>query len=1093
MPESLGPHHQLPAGAPTGDWPAPAQIPGERGESVVRALLRVERVEDGELRRLRQLLATHGGVEVERGDALLALFERPAAAVACALAHQSVLAVIAAGLPGPLGAGMAIHLGEVLLLRRGAEEVERGARPLEIAEGEAREVAARLGALAGGRILLTRNAFDLARAALPGRGEGEAGGSARWLAHGAYLIPELDEPLEVFEVGFEGLAPLAPPADSPVARRRVSPSEARLLGWRPALGQAIPRRPLFLLEERLGEGGFGEVWLARHPSGERAVFKLCFEADRLRALKREVTLFRLLRAALGHRQDIAPIRDWQFAEPPFFVESEYTDGGSLVRWAERQGGLPAVPMEERLRLAAEIAEALAAAHSVGVLHQDVKPENVLIRGDRDGRPHAVLADFGIGLLVGRDRLAAGGLTALGFTGTLEPGAAGRGTLAYLAPELVEGQAPTIQADLYAFGVLLYQLAAGDFARALAPGWERDVADLLLAEDIAALVDGQPERRPASAAEAAQRLRRLEARRAARAEQAARQQAFVRAQRRRRLATWAAAAATLALLIVSAMALREHRARRAAEAAEERASLRQRQAEDLIGFMLGDLRRRLEGVGRLELLDAVGEQAMAYFAAVPAAELSDEELARRSKALYQVGEVRVNQGRLPAARGAFEEAAALAAALVARDPQNEEWAFELAQGHFWLGQVDWNQRRFESARAEFEAYLAIAESCLARDGTQTRWRLEVAYASASLATVLADLGELDASERQLRRSITIKEDLVALEPGNLEWKASLANGLAWLASAMSARGRLAETGLLLQKELALRQELATREPANVQHQALLATARSQLGRALLQRGDLEGARREAARNLGVQERLAAGDPTHQERQRDLAVALRENAEILALDGLPTPARQQLSRAAAMLEALVARDPTQKEWERQLALTHIARADLELRQGRSAPAITHAKAALKLLEPRLEADPTNRRLRRFAALAGLALGRGFEQSGRAGEARRAWQKARAVFESLARDSRAFDDRDPWARLLLYLGDHEEALPVIEKLRADRYARPDFLELSPRWLPCGRSDLGDGAADLGPGGPSLFMDGFESGKATRWSLSLPAVPEN
>ena len=92
----------------------------------------------------------------------------------------------------------------------------------------------------------------------------------------------------------------------------------------------------------LGEGGFGEVWLAGHPSGERRVFKFCFDASRLRGLKREATLFQLLKDELGDRDDIAKVLDWNFDEPPYFLESEYTEGGSLADWGQAAGGIASV-------------------------------------------------------------------------------------------------------------------------------------------------------------------------------------------------------------------------------------------------------------------------------------------------------------------------------------------------------------------------------------------------------------------------------------------------------------------------------------------------------------------------------------------------------------------------------------------------------------------------------------------------------------------------------------------------------------------------------------------------------------------------------
>jgi serine/threonine protein kinase/tetratricopeptide (TPR) repeat protein len=1054
------------AEAATGDWPGPAAA-DSRGQTALRTLLWVARSESRgkgahpdpalsleaagrELRRLRDLLAQHGGVEVEKGEALLAVFERPADALACALDYQRALAELSASLQLPLKARAGLHLGELLLVRPGRAEVGRGARPLEV-EGAAKDLVKRLGSLArGGQVLLTQGAFDLARRAgghaLSGSGtrrdeEDEPGeeGALRWLAHGTYLVDGVEGPLEVFEVGREGFAPLEPPADSRFARRLLSPSEERMLGWRPAAGQPLPQRPLWTLVERLGEGGFGEVWLARHKAGERRVFKFCFEAERLRALKREVTLFRLLKEALGHRDDIARILDWQFEEPPYFVESEYTEGGNLARWAEQQGGLGTLPPATRLALAAEVAEALAAAHSVGILHKDVKPENVLVAIDREGRPRPRLTDFGVGQVTERERLAAGGVTALGFTDTLGEDARGAGTVGYLAPELLEGKPPSIQADIYSWGVLLYQLVVGDFKHALAPGWERGVGDELLVEDLARFVDGSPERRPASAREAAAMLRSLETRRAARAAAEKNRLAQARFARRRRFATVAAAISSAVLVVVAVMGWREFRARQAAEAAEQRASLRQRQAEDLIGFMLGDLRKKLEGVGRLEVLDAVGEQAMAYFAAVPAAELSDEELARRSKALYQLGEVRVNQGQLGTAREAFEEASRLAAALVAREPDNQQWTFELAQSVFWLGNVDWSRRDAEAALGHFRRYLAIAERQLERDGQSRKWQLEVAYATSSLAVVHQGIGELEHAEAQLRRSIAIKERLLALEPGNLEWRTSLANGLAWLASLHRSRGRLRDALGGFSAELALREELLRASGGGAAARSFLVASLSNFGELLLDGGELETAAAAFGRELETAESLAGEDPANRNWQRDLAVANRHRAEVLALEGRLERATFHLERAEKILAFLVGSDPSNEAWRQQLAETLILAAELSLETGRPKGAGAAAHRALELLDSGVEAGP---RVAGQAGRAHLVSGRALARQGRTAAARQAWEQARAALEPWRHQSAPLGLKAGWAQAMHHLGRGPEAAAALEELRQAGYSRPSVL---------------------------------------------------
>ncbi|MCH7908911.1 MAG: protein kinase, partial [Candidatus Hydrogenedentes bacterium] len=300
------------------------------------------------------------------------------------------------------------------------------------------------------------------------------------------------------------------------AQAGESKSFDELLDWRPEAGEPIPRREHWILESKLGEGGFGQVWLAAHEKTKaKRVFKFCFDSERVRSLKREVVLFRLLKESLGDRDDIAQVIDWEFDRPPYFLESEYTEGGDLLAWAEAQGGIANVSLRTRLKLVAEIAEALAAAHSVGVLHKDLKPSNILIAQTKDA-PRAQLTDFGIGLLTDPGLLQERGITATGLGPTFdEEEGSLSGTQLYMAPELIEGKTGTTHSDIYALGVMLYQMVIGDFSRAVAPGWERDVDDELLREDITECVDGVPERRLASASELAERLRSLESRRSER--------------------------------------------------------------------------------------------------------------------------------------------------------------------------------------------------------------------------------------------------------------------------------------------------------------------------------------------------------------------------------------------------------------------------------------------------------------------------------------------------------------------------------------------------------------------------------------------------
>jgi len=288
-------------------------------------------------------------------------------------------------------------------------------------------------------------------------------------------------------------------------------------------GIPVPARPQFVLEKQLGPSRDSEVWLARHQkTSELRVYKFSTDGTRLAALKREVTLYRVLIESLGERPDIARIVDWNFENVPFFLECAY-GGPNLLEWNAGGGRLADMGTDERLGLFSQIAGAVVAAHSVGVLHKDLKPANVLVAGSQASAAMVQLrlTDFGAGRLLEPERLQELGITQMGLTTTLPAGADSGGTPLYIAPEVYRGQPSTVQSDVYSLGVMLYQFAVNDLRRPLAPGWETDVEDKLLREDIAAATDGNPARRLKSAAELGERLAGRSERRAARraAEQA----------------------------------------------------------------------------------------------------------------------------------------------------------------------------------------------------------------------------------------------------------------------------------------------------------------------------------------------------------------------------------------------------------------------------------------------------------------------------------------------------------------------------------------------------------------------------------------------
>ena len=269
-----------------------------------------------------------------------------------------------------------------------------------------------------------------------------------------------------------------------------------------AVGDPVPRRSNWILEDALARHGDSEVWLARHAkTRDLRVFKFSLDGQRLTGLKREVTVGRLLEQALGPRPSFVHAIDWDFEQAPYFVEFEY-GGTSLDQWT----GLQALSTEARLKLFVEAASAVASAHEVGVLHKDLKPANLLVHGEPDN-PGLRVADFGSSHLFDQGLLINLGITGLGLTQT-QAISSDTGTPLYLAPELLAGQVPSVKSDIYALGVTLYQLVVGDFQRPLSAGWEDEIDDPLLKQDIATAANGDPDKRMNSVQELVERIRSL---------------------------------------------------------------------------------------------------------------------------------------------------------------------------------------------------------------------------------------------------------------------------------------------------------------------------------------------------------------------------------------------------------------------------------------------------------------------------------------------------------------------------------------------------------------------------------------------------------
>ena len=841
---------------------------------------------------------------------------------------------------------------------------------------------------------------------------------------------------------------------SPAARRSTltsTPTPRSIAGYR--------------VLDVLGQGGTGVVYLAQQEEPfERLV---ALKVLKLQASEQAIQRFLAERQALAmmDHPSIAKIFDaGTTGEGRPYLAMERVDGAPITGFCDHHR----LSVRQRVRLFVEVCMAVQHAHQKGVLHRDLKPSNVLV-SMVDGTPQPRIIDFGIARAVeldGADLTIQGQLL---------------GTPAYMSPEQFDEPATIdTRADIFSLGVILYELVLG--ARPLDDsayrGWAAYAAVLTRAvPSLGQRLDGLPpdqvarlaesrsttthelrralkgdlawiastatdrdrERRYESAAGLALELERYLEHRPLRARPSTPGYRLARFVRRNRAGSIAALLSVVGLVAFGVwQSIQSDRIRRA----RDRADARRAQAEAVLDFMLDSLRAKLEPIGRLDILDDVGQTAALYFAAIPEEDLTDSELLSRSQALYQIGQVRLEQGRLPEAEATFEESRKLAAALRERDPSDNDRLFGLSQAEFWVGEAARRQGDQATALSYFTRYAEQSRELADRDPDNPTYRVEVAYGYNNVGTVLRSLGRLEEAEASFQRSLGVREDLLEQSPGDIGRIYDLANAHHNLGVLQDQLNRYQAAAENLERAIDLEGRLLAEAPEDARWKDMLADTRSFRGSLALVMGDVHRAQTEFEAMHALRTELATLDPSNARWRRSEAISHGLVASVARASGDPASARTHYEQGLEIFRGLLRTDPDQRVWQRERWSHHSQLGVTVLESGDLQSAIQLLQEASRELRALHEAQPDAITTRALAR-ARLQEAEGWSAAGRADSARVASTEAVELLEALARESTERRVVDPLTRALVLAGREADATPWIDLLVGSGYAHPEWLE--------------------------------------------------
>ena len=743
---------------------------------------------------------------------------------------------------------------------------------------------------------------------------------------------------------------------------REGAAEAVAAAARESLGLVEGRRvgPYRVIKE-LGHGGMGVVYLAARADlafDKQVAIKIVRGGpDRDVALSRFSDERRIL-ATLDHANIARLLDGGVTVDGLSYVVMEYVDGVPIHDYCETAR----LSLKQRLELFLQVCAAVQYAHQRLVIHRDIKPRNILVTGD--GTPK--LLDFGIAKLLHHD--AGDDQTRTGLR---------RFTLEYASPEQIRGESMSVTSDVYALGVLLYQLVTGHLPYGAADLPESDMVRAVcdrapVRPDLTAqrgtrfrigtelewvllkALRKEPDRRYQSVEQFVDDLDRLLTARPVSAGPDSRRYRARKFVTRHRASVAAAGLVTVSL--VSGLMATLWQAQRAQEQ-RARAEQRFQNARRLANSMVFELNDALESgstTARALLLMRASEQLDALSREAP----DDPELAEElAVAYHRLGVVqgqtsRAHLGDRPAARASHRKGLALRRAVVERAPHDLDAKLRLATSLIDAAEAeDEVGPSFEHARAAVQIMSSLVEA-RPRD---SRVRRVLATAHYTLGAQHRAVGETALALESFERATPLFQSVYDANPADADVRRLLALCHKRLGAILSAQDPPRALPHL-RHAIALDEASLEQSPLATQPRRDLSTSNIELGFGLRRVGDAQGALAAYRRALALRESMLRDDAGNRQAPHDVASALFYIGDLQNEMGAHAEATASLQRALPLSAPLRPYDELQ-------ALIITALADSFEGRGRLAEALPLRIRARDELRAMADAQPASKSLRRL----------------------------------------------------------------------------------------------------------------------------------